>query len=69
MGIKSAFRDIVRQARRSGSAERDGRVSKTWTGASGAIGEDRAEADEKIIRASLVADEWDGALALFSRRA
>ena len=69
MGIKSAFLSIVHQARRSRSADRNGRVSKTWTEAPEAIGADRSEADEKIIRASLVADEWDGALALFSRRA
>ena len=33
------------------------------------VGTDRAEADEKIVRASLVADEWDGTIALLSRRA
>lgn len=33
------------------------------------VGADRAEADEKIVRASPVADEWDGTIALLTRRA
>lgn len=32
------------------------------------VGSDRAEADEKFVRAGLVADEWDGTIALLSRR-
>jgi hypothetical protein len=79
MGIKSAFLEIVHPARRSGCAEGNGTsvrhpvdgqaVPRIWTGTSGAMGENRSEAGEKIIRASLVADEWDGAIAILSRRA
>jgi hypothetical protein len=79
MGIKSAFREIVQPAgrRRLAVGNRTavlppvGGTSgpKIWARASEAMGKDRFEADEKIIRAGLVADEWDGTTALLSRLA
>jgi hypothetical protein len=74
MGIKSAFRTIVRQAARTGRTGdgglADGGREEGPAAARTAAafpGFDRSEADEKIIRAGHVVDDWDGAVALLSR--
>jgi hypothetical protein len=74
MGIRSAFRIIVRQAagaeRTDGGLADRGREEGPAAARTAAAfpGFDRSEADEKIIRAGLVVDNWDGAVALLSRR-
>ena len=69
MGIQNAIRGITllagRNRRGEGIRTAVSRPGDRRTGA----GTDRAAADEKIVRASLVADEWDGTIALLSRRA
>jgi hypothetical protein len=76
MGIKSAFRTVVRCARRIGRTGFEGMADRgrveggpvAAPTAAATVGFGSFEADEKIIRAGLVVDEWDGAVALLSRR-
>jgi hypothetical protein len=76
MGAKTAFNEVLRRIRAIGTAaagRADGRpvfgpaAPETWTGTP-LPGRDDAGAGEKIIRAGLVVDEWDGTVALLSRR-
>jgi hypothetical protein len=77
MGIRSAIQEKVHQARTSGRTEGNGTTARhpvegpavpgIRTGVSVAMAGARSEAGEKMIRASLVADEWDGAIAFLSR--
>ena len=55
-------------AGRNGSYEGNRTAASRQDGGPMGVGTYRAEADEKIVRASLVADEWDGTIALLSRR-
>lgn len=75
MGIKSAFRTIVRHARGTRPSEFECVVDHgrpeglaAATTAAATVGFDRSEADEKFILSGLVVDDWDGAVALLSRR-
>lgn len=59
MGIKSVFQDIVQRVHKDGLTDVKGRDRRR---------RDQSAVDEKISRAGLVADEWDGATALLARR-
>lgn len=75
MGITSASRGTLQWVRRSGCADSNDTGAshlmddgpKVVAGTFMVTGRDSSEADEKMIRASLVADEWDGSNSWLSR--
>ena len=69
MGIQSALRAIMLLAGGNGHGEGNRTAVSHPADRPAGVGTDHAEADEKIVRASLVADEWDGTIALLARRA
>jgi hypothetical protein len=68
MGIQSALRGIMLLAGRRRRGEGNCSGARPAVGPT-RVGTDHADAFEKIVRASLVADEWDGTIALLARRA